>query len=627
MLKTTVLALLVLLPLSTAAPERPNIVWFLTDDQDQMLGASFPELQPGVGPMPRTRHHLQSKGATAERFYAHTPICNPSRAELLSGRYFHNIKRRGGPLWSMHVDEARVARESFVRDLHDKAGYITGLFGKYLNTMPESVPPGYDVWMANDGGSYIAPEFQLYNTSFLQMPGLTSHTLTHNGRKPSPSTACWSKKNSPSINNFNFSTDRLYGCFKGSNDPSNYSTAVIGNASIAFIRNAVQRHPKRPFFAYIAPKAAHEPFNPAPWYESHWDESWPKHEPRENPAWNATARARKGKHGIIPSQPMITREAAEVVTDVFKNRWRTLMSVDDLIGDVVTLCENLGVSDNTYFFFSSDHGFQLGQNNILMDKRHVYEFNTRVHFLARGPGIRPGSTWNLPATQVDLAATFTGIAGVPHDPERFDGKSIAPLLISSDSVNKSTSKVLRGIVPAATQRHLMEMAWLSGGSNNNYAKQWRDNVFFEYYFVNNNNKCVAKCPRLEQTWLNYPLSDSFCGDLTAGKNSRCWSGKNWCTQCYPTESAFNNFRAVRFMPGSVHGDMLYAEFQRGSLRNIHRETPIDFAHPDFYEMYDSRTDPWMMQNLVTDPRKRPLRGAKMRDTLNAWYSCKGSSCF
>ena len=135
MLKTTVLALLVLLPLSTATPERPNIVWFLTDDQDQMLGASFPELQPGVGPMPRTRHHLQSKGATAERFYAHTPICNPSRAELLSGRYFHNIKRRGGPLWSMHVDEARVARESFVRDLHDKAGYITGLFGKYLNTL------------------------------------------------------------------------------------------------------------------------------------------------------------------------------------------------------------------------------------------------------------------------------------------------------------------------------------------------------------------------------------------------------------------------------------------------------------------------------------------------------------
>jgi N-acetylglucosamine-6-sulfatase len=640
------LLLLLLLPID-AAPQRPNIVWFLTDDQDQMLGASFPELRPGSGPMPRARRHLQAMGATAERFYVHTPICNPSRAELLSGRYFHNIKRPGGALWSMHVDEQRVAEESFVKDLHDKAGYITGLFGKYLNTLPEKVPQGYDVWVANDGGSYIAPEFQLYNASFLQLPGLTSRAGTHKGAEvPSPSTACWRKKDSPSINNFNFSTlgqNHRYGCFKGSTDPSNYSTAVIGNASVAFIRNAVRKHPERPFFAYIAPKAAHEPFNPAPWYESHWDESWPKHEPRNNPAWNATAEDRKGKHGIIPSQPMITHQAAQIITDVFKNRWRTLMSVDDLIGDVVTLCEDLGVAENTYFFFSSDHGFQLGQNNILMDKRHVYEWNTKVHFLARGPGILPGSTWSWPATQVDLAATFTGIAGVPYNPERFDGKSIAPLLIrgsgggsadrtgsvngSSNSDSSTLDSKSSGVVPAGTRRHLEEMAQLSGGGRDSYAKQWRDHVFFEYYFVNDNNKCVAQCPRLEQQWLNYPLSDSFCGDLTAGKNSRCWSGKNWCTECYATESASNNFRAVRFMPGSSHGDTLYAEFQRGSLYNTQRKKTIDFARPDFYEMYDNSADPWMMHNLVADPRSPPLGGAKMRDTLNAWYSCKGSSCF
>lgn len=38
-----------------------------------------------------------------------------------------------------------------------------------------------------------------------------------------------------------------------------------------------------------------------------------------------------------------------------------------------------------------------------MDKRHVYDFNTRIHLLARGPGIKPGHTWNKPATQVDMA--------------------------------------------------------------------------------------------------------------------------------------------------------------------------------------------------------------------------------
>jgi len=56
---------------------------------------------------------------------------------------------------------------------------------------------------------------------------------------------------------------------------------------------------------------------------------------------------------------MITDDAATVITDVFKNRWRTLLSVDDLIADVIALCDELGVSNNTYFFYSSDHGFQV----------------------------------------------------------------------------------------------------------------------------------------------------------------------------------------------------------------------------------------------------------------------------
>ena len=36
---------------------------------------------------------------------------------------------------------------------------------------------------------------------------------------------------------------------------------------------------------------------------------------------------------------------------------------------------------------------QLGEFNILMDKRNVYDWNTRIHLLAAGPGIKAGSTW------------------------------------------------------------------------------------------------------------------------------------------------------------------------------------------------------------------------------------------
>ena len=54
-------------------------------------------------------------------------------------------------------------------------------------------------------------------------------------------------------------------------------------------------NPNRPFFAYIAPKAAHEPFDPAPWYAGAWDASWPEHEPRPV-NWNCSAEARSVSH-------------------------------------------------------------------------------------------------------------------------------------------------------------------------------------------------------------------------------------------------------------------------------------------------------------------------------------------
>ena len=56
---------------------------------------------------------------------------------------------------------------------------------------------------------------------------------------------------------------------------------------------------------------------------------------------------------------MISEEASAVITDIYKNRWRTLMSVDDVIADVVATCDELGVTNTTYFFYSSDHGFQV----------------------------------------------------------------------------------------------------------------------------------------------------------------------------------------------------------------------------------------------------------------------------
>ena len=90
------------------------------------------------------------------------------------------------------------------------------------------------------------------------------------------------------------------GHWKGSSD--NYSTAVIGNTSIAWIRKVLAEDPNRPFMAYIAPKAAHEPFIPAPWHLDHWDPSWPDTEPR-TANWNCSSRLKSSTNNNPNATP------------------------------------------------------------------------------------------------------------------------------------------------------------------------------------------------------------------------------------------------------------------------------------------------------------------------------------
>jgi len=98
----------------------------------------------------------------------------------------------------MHVDETIVNNETFARYLNESAGYRVGMFGKYLNTVPNFVPPGFHTWMANGGGTYIAASFSVNN-----LPGVPN------------------------------------GHWQLSNSAANYSTSVIGNRSIEFITTAV----------------------------------------------------------------------------------------------------------------------------------------------------------------------------------------------------------------------------------------------------------------------------------------------------------------------------------------------------------------------------------------------------
>ena len=94
------------------------------------------------------------------------------------------------------------------------------------------MPPGFNAWYANGGSTYYGPSFAVAN-----IDGLADGMLKYNH--------------------------------------SSYSTSLIGNYSLAWIQKVATDGSNLPFMAYIAPKACHDPFQPAPWYTETWKEDWP----------------------------------------------------------------------------------------------------------------------------------------------------------------------------------------------------------------------------------------------------------------------------------------------------------------------------------------------------------------
>src|SRR5262245_50669330 len=131
-------------------PPRPNVVFILMDD------LRWDELGCAGHPFSRTPHidRIAREGALFRNAFATTPLCSPSRASFLTGRYPHahgvvdNVDR--SPLSHRLV--------TFPRLLHD-AGYETGYVGKWHMGVDDSPRPGFDSWVSVKGqGEYLDPE-------------------------------------------------------------------------------------------------------------------------------------------------------------------------------------------------------------------------------------------------------------------------------------------------------------------------------------------------------------------------------------------------------------------------------------------------------------------------------------
>uniref|UniRef100_H2YLW8 Sulfatase N-terminal domain-containing protein n=1 Tax=Ciona savignyi TaxID=51511 RepID=H2YLW8_CIOSA len=352
----------------------PNIVFILTDDLDVQLG--------GLEPMSKMKKLLQEEGITFTNMFTSTPLCCPSRASILTGRYSHNHETLNnsisGNCSSLHWQKIHEKQTFAVAA--KQANYRTFFGGKYLNQYggksvggPQHVPAGWDEWWGLVGNS------QYYN-----------YTISHNGVPVQ----------------------------HGDDYAADYLTDLLANKSVEFIKSTTDS-----FLMMISTPAPHSPWNAAPQYSGEFPNNTAPH----TPSYNVKA---DNKHWLIrQAEHPMSQESIDYSDNAFRSRWRTLLSVDDLVEKVINALSSTNQLNNTFVIFSSDNGYHMGQFSLPIDKRQLYEFDLRVPLIIRGPGVSKNITRMEPVVNIDLAPTIADIVsgGKGEFPDSMDGVSLLPL--------------------------------------------------------------------------------------------------------------------------------------------------------------------------------------------------------
>jgi arylsulfatase A-like enzyme len=339
----------------------PNIVLILTDDQrwDTMWA------------MPNVRHLLGDQGVTFTNGFVSNPLCCPSRASILTGRYSHgtDIYTNFPPLGGFAVFDPTTTIATVLQE----KGYTTALVGKYFNGYLETeVQPGWNRWMAFNG----------------------------------PNGGVWYYDYTMSVDGM----ERHYG-----SSPSDYSTSVATQHAVRFIEET-----RQPFFLYFAPSAPHLPAVPGPGHEN----AFPSLAPRRGPSFSEADTS--DKPPWLHALPRLDPDQVAAADRQRAAQLRSLPPVDDAVREIVEALDSTGVLHRTLILFTSDNGFMYGEHR-LGDKSVPYEEAIRVPMILRYDPLTAGGVRDPRlVANIDVAPTFADAAGTRMPGA--DGTSMLDLL-------------------------------------------------------------------------------------------------------------------------------------------------------------------------------------------------------
>jgi len=385
---TAVLLLIALLFSCKSEQDPPNILFIFADDQ---CYNTIHELgnQEVITP---TLDELARHATVFTRAYNmggwHGAVCVASRTMLNTGKF----------LWRANALETCL----------DTLAAHGQLWSKEMEHL------GYDTYMTGKWHVNIAPPEIFNHVGSVrggmpgQVPEMYDRPLDENDWEWTP----W---------------DTAFGGFW---EGGTHWSEVVANECMGFLDDASVS--EKPFFMYVAFNAPHDPRQSPKEYVDLYpldNISLPENFLPEYPLKDEI-----GCPATLRDEKLAPFPRTEYSVKVHRQEYYAIIShLDAQIGRILAHLEETGQADNTYIFFTADHGLSVGQHG-LMGKQNMYEHSMRPPLLVAGPGVHAGERKNMEVYLQDIMPTTIEYAG-GEVPEWVEFKSLKPFIEGESSAS------------------------------------------------------------------------------------------------------------------------------------------------------------------------------------------------
>lgn len=346
---------------------QPNVIIIMADDQ------GYGDL--GITGNPHVKTPVIDKFASENirfnNFYV-SPVCAPTRSSLMTGRF----SLRTGIRDTYNGGAIMATSEVTIAEMLKKAGYISGIFGKWhLGDNYPSRPndQGFDESVIHlSGGMGQVGDLTTY---FKYDKSYFDPVLWHNGKTEA---------------------------YKG------YCTDIFTENAIRFI----EKNRQKPFFCYLAFNAPHTPLQvPDKYYQMYKDID--PSSGFENDDRPFVKMSEKNKEDARKVYAMVT-------------------NIDENVGKLLRKLDDLKLTENTLVIFMTDNGPQQTRYiaGLRGRKGSVYRGGVRVPFFMRLPALYNGEKdIETTAAHIDILPTLSELCNAELPNNRIiDGRSLVPLI-------------------------------------------------------------------------------------------------------------------------------------------------------------------------------------------------------